>query len=567
VSESRDRLEEIRQRIGMKDLSESEKKALFQKFVEAGGEVIDFDAEEKKNRQQRTLKKEALHEKQIARAQRGQEEKSLSPVEKKVKRAEEVNPVSQWIELTASKITCALLGLLRWNGRQLKESFVNFLVYDFQNILLQIKMILASLLYQDKAITSEIQQMMLADASFPFGYELIYRLDKLYDEVYFKTLTEHKLDRDSFFATLDVLKVLYRNLFVLQNYEVSLKLAIEKALQREGEIRRLNPRITEQNIKSLHSAISFIYERVMDKLYTLMEYAYRYERQKRRLSFRDFLGMKPEDVLGYYTDQWKQEIQKRLQEEAKQKQKGDTLFADAEESAADSLRGLSEYIQKGVNFIAERINWKEKLLDYESNRDPRRVYTVNDKIFLLEGLIDLYDNEFSFLFTGSRVQYNYLLIDGKRVDIKKELIDLYYKMTPLRDRFNEYIRILKEIRTVEKEAFLSVAEKSSRLNQLAIQRSQISRQIRKDFREIFEQFSNKWLFILSRTESDMPVVQNLRDVLSFDKKLDGDRWANEKTIQEAIEMAYSLCDTIHFLLMSELGGVTLLIEKSLYLKI
>ena len=65
----------------------------------------------------------------------------------------------------------------------------------------------------------------------------------------------------------------------------------------------------------------------------------------------------------------------------------------------------------------------------------------------------------------------------------------------------------------------------------------------------------------------MPVVQNLRDVLSFDKKLDGDRWANEKTIQEAIEMAYSLCDTIHFLLMSELGGVSLLIEKSLYLKI
>ncbi|MCX7883286.1 MAG: hypothetical protein N2314_08705 [Brevinematales bacterium] len=566
MSSNRERIESIRERLKMKDLSEGEKKALFQRFVEAGGEVIDLDAEER-----RALKKAVRTvEREQARIQRdGKEaEKKRSDV---MKKAEEQNPVSQWIELTASRITCALLGMVRWNGRQLKENFVNFLLYDFQNTLLQIRMILASLLYQDKAITAEVRQMMLADPSFPFGYELIYRLDNLYQEEYFHFLAEHKLSPDSFFETLDVLKAMYRSLFVIQNYQTSLKLALEKALRKEGEIRRLNSRITDQNIKSLSLAVDFVYERVINRFYPLMEYAYRLERQKKRMSFRDFLEMKPEDVLGYYTDQWREEMKKAVQEEAKKAQSSQaseaSLFPLTEEVANHVLQGLSEYVQKGVAFIDERIHWKEKLMEYESNRSPRSVYTVNDKIFLVETLVELYESEFSFLFTSNKVQYNYLLIDGKRVDIKKELLDLYYRMMPLRDRFNEYLRILKEIRAVEKEAFLSVAEKSSRLNQFAIQRSQISRQIRRDLREMFEQYSNKWLFVLSRAESEMPVIQNMQDTLSFDRKLEGDRWAHGRTIREAVEMAYSLADTIHFLLMGELGGTSLLIEKSLYLKI
>ncbi|URA10558.1 hypothetical protein [Thermospira aquatica] len=566
MSNERERIDDIRQRLKMKELSESEKKQLFQKFIDAGGEVIDLDAQER-----RALKKTV----RTVSREREQRIAELEKAEKKISRAkktEESNPVSQWIELTAARITCVLLGLIRWNGRQLKESFVNFLLYDFQNTLLQIKMILASLLYQDKAITAEIRQMMLADSAFPFGYELIYRLDKLYEEEYFKFLSEHKMDPESLFENLEVLKAIYRNLFVIQNYQTSLKLAVEKALLKEGEIRRLNSRITEQNIKSLFMAIDMIYEKVADRFYTLMEYAYRLERQKKKITFRDFLGMKPEDVLGYYTDQWKEEMQKAMQEAAKKQvsEQGSSgfLFAEEENAVAKNvLESLNEYIQKGISFINERIHWREKLMEYESNRNPKAVYTVNDKIFLVEHLLELYESEFSFLFTSTRVQFNYLLVDGKRLDMKKELVDLYYKTMPLRDRFNEYLRILKEIRSVEKEAFLSVVEKSSRLNQLSIQRSQVSRQIRRDLRDIFEQYSGKWLFILSRTENESPVIQNMSEVLKFDRKLEGERWSNGRTIREAVEMAYSLADTIHFLLLGELGGNSLLIEKSLYLKI
>ncbi|MFN3659702.1 MAG: hypothetical protein ACK4TN_00515 [Brevinematales bacterium] len=566
MSNNRERIESIRERLKMKDLSEGEKKALFKKFVEAGGEVIDLDAEER-----RALKKVA---RTVVR-ERSKTEYEVSHADKirgaTMKKAEEVNPVSQWIELMASRITCALLGIIRWNGKQLKESFVNFLLYEFQNTLLQIKMIVASLLYQDKAITAEVRQMMMGDPSFPFGYELIYRLDNIHRDEYFKFLAEHKLDPESLFEAQDVLKALYRSLFVIQNYQTSLKVAIEKAITKEGEIRRLNPRITDQNIKSLYMAVDFIYERVIDRLYPLMEYLYRLERQKKRVSFREFLEMKPEDVLGYYTDQWREEMKKVRQEEAKKASNsqahGQSLFPSAEETANQVLQGLSEYIQKGVLFIEERIHWREKLLEYESNRNPRAVYTVNDKIFLVETLLDLYESEFSFLFTSNKILYNYLLIDGKRIDVKQELLDLYYRMMPLRDRFNEYIRILKEIRGIEKESFLSVAEKSSRLNQLAIQRSQMSRQLRRDLRDMFEQYSSKWLFVLSRSESELPVIQNMNDIITFDKKLEGDRWANGKTIREAVEMAYSLSDTVHFLLMGELGGTSLLIEKSLYLKI
>ncbi|MFN4217229.1 MAG: hypothetical protein ACK4HQ_07505, partial [Brevinematales bacterium] len=180
MSNNRERIESIRERLKMRDLPESEKKVLFQKFVEAGGEVIDLDAEER-----RALKKVA---RTVVR-ERSKIEHDMSHAEKKrvatMKKAEEVNPVSQWIEVTASRITCALLGIIRWNGKQLKESFVNFLLYEFQNTLLQIKMILASLLYQDKAITAEVRQMMIADPSFPFGYELIYRLDNIHQDEYF----------------------------------------------------------------------------------------------------------------------------------------------------------------------------------------------------------------------------------------------------------------------------------------------------------------------------------------------------------------------------------------------
>ena len=163
---------------------------------------------------------------------------------------------------------------------------------------------------------------------------------------------------------------------------------------------------------------------------------------------------------------------------------------------------------------------------------------------------------------------NIAFLDGKRSDMKRELLDSYYKLSHILENVNEYLKIIKEIKKMENDALVSLQERSSRSNQYSLQRSQLSRSMRKEAREFFEEFSKKILFILSDYQRGGKIIVNASQVLEFDKKIDGERYADGKKTIEVIEDAYNFSSTAHFLLSEgDLSPLGLMLEKRSYLQL
>jgi hypothetical protein len=293
------------------------------------------------------------------------------------------------------------------------------------------------------------------------------------------------------------------------------------------------------------------------------------------MTFQEYLGYSDEDSIGYLTNLWKEELMLTSRQEAsadrKESAKADGQNAKDGQSKVEMTMATmddNDPIKKGLRIIEQNIRFRDVLMGFYEKKDPRALFSVKDKVFLTYTLIDFFDKEFSYIFTSNKVEFNIVFLEGNRADMKKDLSATYYKLSGIYERTNEYLKIIREIRKLESDAYLSIQERSARSNQYSLQRSQISRTLRREAKEFFDEFSKKYLVIISDFRTEKKIVQNAAVVLEFDKKLSGERFADGKQVIEAIEDAYYYSSSLNFLLSDgDLGGYSLMCEKPAYLNI
>lgn len=550
------KLDEIRERTGIIGLSEKEKKEMFQKFVNAGGKVVEL--EENKKRSQ--LKKRANIITESKEEKRKKIESNLRETKDDYKT---YNPINRWIEKFSSMLDCFFNRILSFGGKSFTERFKNFLLIDFQNALLRSRMILASILYQDKIVSQEIKKKLLLDNTFPYYYELVYRFDNLYDENKFSFLERMKISLETVDEVKPVILSIFKELMILQPYLASLKAGIEKGLWLEKELRNLPSAIYYDNLKKINSNVDFIFGKVYSKLFLLVDFYYR-QRVKLNESLRDFLDFDEKDSMGYYTFIWKQELTKIMKEEEKLAK--EKLEEQNNIKPEDAIQDLSENVAEGIKFILTSISPEQNMKKFIESKDNRSLFNIKDKIFYTYLIVDFFDKEFSFIFTSNRVEFGIVFIDGNRIDVRKELSNIYYRVNNLLEKIDDYLKLMRELKKIEEDSFMSFQEKNSRLNQISIQRSQLSRIIRKDAKNLFEEFSNKLLYIISDYRGENKILQNPENVIEFDIQLDGERFSNGKKVIEIIESAYKYATAASFLFSdADLGGLGIFLEKPIYL--
>ncbi len=561
---NREELDKIRSKLGVKGMGEEDKKRLFQNFVNAGGKVLEVKDKAKSTSSQRvrtmpfvrrsvqpstTINKKNMRQKQVT--------KTL-----------EKSDFSRWVERVGSDVACVFSGILKWNRREYARGFYHTMVENTQNHLLEIQMILVSVLHQNEKITSEIKQRLKRGQTLSYDYELLYRLDELYDESFFKKMKESRGDLLEVSRTAEEIKIFFKQLFVMKPHVFALKMACEKALMIEKNIRRLSVDASGENIRKLHAKIDFLFDRVYPKLMLLIDYFYKHSAGT--LEFSGFINMGEIDELGYYTLKWKnvlesEEQKQRLLDERKRQEQGENV---PEDSAQKTQKKSGDVVLKqGLKILSEMLNLKEKWKEYRTQKDLRSLFVFKDKVFLIYVLLDLFEKEYSFIFTSGKVVFNVVFQEGGRSDIRKELSDYYYNINGIYERVNEYLKVLRDIYKVEQDHYAGMREKSARLNQISIHRSQISRKIRKEAFGIFEKFTQTLLFVLTDYEEGRNILQNGEDQLELGQQVEKNRRSNGKKTVHVVEEAYQICYTIRFLLGDgDLGGYPVLLEKPIYLK-
>ncbi len=568
-------LDKIKHRLKIGDLDEGSKKELFKTFVQAGGEVIDLDKNDKAGRYQAdissprkpavSIKEAQVMEESRQRAQGKIKKRSSISIQESMK----VNPVSRWMERFSSKLSCMFSGVTNFGVTRFKKAFSDLILEKHQNALLEIQMVLASVLHQNSMVVEQIKQKLTADNTFPFLYEMLYRMDELYNQEQFNRLMVMHNDPEVVEDLKEEIIHVYKGLYVLKPHFEMGKLAAERALNLERDLRRLDPNVTFTNYRKIVSYIDFIFLKVYPKLFSLVDYYYKMDTKVKPQRFQNYIGLTEEDNLGYYTKRWQDEVEYLAQKE-RIKDELTKTSNPAEGPSQEEKQAVEESLplNKGIELIRETVDFAKLLAYYREQRDLRALFSLNDKVFLTYALVDFYDKEFSFLFNSSKVQFNVIFNYGNRLDMKKELSDCYYKLNSVYERVNEYLKIMREIRKMDKDSYVSYEEKATRLNQYSAQRSQTSRKMRKEAQGLFETFSKTLLFVITDYAGPKTLLQNPDDPLEFNKKLDGVRIAHGKKAIEAIEEAYNMSFAINFLLTDgELGGYSVMLNKPAFLKV
>ncbi len=572
--------DELINKLGLTDLDESNKKDLFNKFVNAGGEVIDLDKSGAKKENQASAgnaKEEANATRQAPVQQRPLEERRLRTDEaqkaqvNQVSIAEtmKVNPVNRWIERFSAKLGCTFSGIMTFSGSRFKRKFVDLMLEKYQNAILESRMVLASVIHQNEMIRDEIRKKLSLDKNAPFLYELIYRFDSLYDEEIFSRVSALNADLELVDSLKPYFIRMFKPLYILKAYSLTMKNSIERALLFEKEIRQLDANTTFSNYRKVSSDIDIIYQKVYPKLFSLIDYYYKIDTKDRPTAFKDYIQITDADLVGYLTTKWREEMEfvaqkDRLRDELKVERSDSQEVAETPSELSTDVA-----LKTGLELMRKYINFENTLSLFRTKKDLRALFSMNDKVFLSYVLIDFFDREYSFLITSNKVGFNVNFNYGNRIDIKKDLGDTYYKInTMIYERVNEYLKVIREIYKINNDGYMNMDERTVRLNQCSVQRSQISRTLRKEARELFEKFTKTLLMVVSDYDGNKLLLQNGEDQLSFDKKIDGERLLHGQKVIDAIREAYYFAYLIHFMLVQgDLGGYSVSVDKAIYLPI
>lgn len=570
--------EELINKLGITDLDDSNKQDLFNKFVNAGGEVIDLDKEKRREAQlaaQKAAEEKAGQTPRVRspelrsaddRRQRNEDTQTNQP---SIAENMKVNPVNRWIERFSAKLGCAFSGIINMSGNRFKRKFVDLILEKYQNSLLESRMVLASVIHQNEMIRDEIRKKLNLDKNAPYLYELIYRFDTLYDEEIFSRVSALNADTELVENLKPFFIRMFKPLYVLKAYSLTMKNAVERALLFEKDIRQLDANTTFGNYRKVSNNIDAIYQKIYPKLFSLIDYYYKSDTRDKAIAFKDYIQINDTDLVGYYSTKWREEMEfvaqkERLREDLRG-EKPET--EEPEEMTPEAVADAA--LKTGLELLRKYINFENALSVYRTKKDLRALFSLNDKVFLSYVLIDFFDREYSFLITSNKVGFNVNFNYGNRIDIKKDLMDTYYKInTMVYERVNEYLKVIREICKINNDGYMNMDERTVRLNQCSVQRSQISRTLRKEARELFERFTKALLMVVSDYEGNKLLLQNSEDTLIFDKKIDGERLLNGQKVIDAIREAYYFAYLIHFLLVQgDMGGYSVVVEKSIYLPI
>ena len=616
-------LEDKKKKLGIKSMDYVEQKELYNDFVNVGGKVVEMKGEKDKvntkledwirRKEDEQKREEALEERRrqeeldrrraaaeqaekekrkqaAAQQKKVEQQKQVNPFEeltqqvaKKIAKPKEPHPMQDQFSRLAAKLVCVLYGVMRLFGRRFSRSFLDLTYLELQNFLMDNKQILTSILYQDKSVSLELRHR-LAQTGFPYYYELLFRFDQLYDDDFFTMVKTLQSEKESVARAKPHFLRLFKRILMLNRYQPSLFNAMEKALYQEKLLRSLEEAVVTQNLKKLHKSYQMIFFNYYPKLTNLVDYYYKDEvASGKKIAFRDFLGIEESDAIGYLTKTWQEEEEKERQrqeeEEKRRKQEEERLAREkaeqgemgpvSEEEVQELMTRLPEAVQNGMMMIRQNVIFRDILQYYFDKKDSRMVFPMNDKVFLSYSLIEFFDKEFSFLFVSSGVQYNIFSDQGMRRDTRSVLKDLYFHIDDIiYKRLNEYIKILVEIRKVNTNTYMLPKEQYTRLQQLSIQRGQISRNIRVQCGQLIEDFVKQLQIILEDYDNEKRIVQNPEETVTFDVRILGQRMSQNQKIINVFRNAFFFSSALRYLILSgELGGSAPTLNNPVFLKI
>lgn len=575
-------IDKTRDRLKLDDIEEDDRRDLFNKFVDAGGEVV-YDSRKKINSTTTNInantnshikKNNSINTNSQSRFEHSdiKPKKESHPTNKqtnyeaieKIKTNEVFKPANKskplffnfklWLSAFSS-------GVITFFGGKVNPKFLNFIDKNVISSLLEMDTLMFNALnpmgINDADSKNKREKIISRFATELEDVELLERIKDQYDEKVYKNLLRPYKELDSPVIAVNYvneLKGMFRPLYVLHLYSSKIKLVGEKAMSSYAIVDNMSKGIVNSRISAFKRAVELIYSKYYPKLLILLQYASK-EKLETLEEFNKFLEITDVDILGYYT---KLKLANQKIHESKIEAAKENIGKKDEEEKLNKIESI------GVKLIEKCVSFKKEDNNIEYETDPFYTIEENDKIYRIKVLIDFLDREYSILFVSNKVKYNLVYDNLVRTDYKSDFNNIFLSLSDINSRFNEYSEICKNILKVEEDEAMRFEQRVSMLSERNGQRAYISKNLKSTVMSIINSFKKKLDKLLLDKEEREKIIANPNDILT----LFADIGNHKKRVQgynvlKALTEAYYFISGFNYLITEgELSGAGILIDKA-----
>ena len=563
-------IEKTRDRLKLDDIGEDDRRDLFNKFVDAGGEVLSDRKKTSQNITNNSINKNTFvntntsshsdikpkKESSFTNKQTASEivEKTknneMAPIIKKDK------PIFYNTKLWFRAFTS---GVITFFGGKIHPKFLNFIDKNVISALLEMDTLMFNALnpmgINDADSKNKRDKIISRFATDLEDLELLERIKDLYDEKVYRNLLRQYKDLVSPVIAVNYineLKNMFRPLYVLHLYASRIKLVGEKAMMAYAVVDNMSKGIANSRISAFKKAVDLIYLKYYPKLLILLQYASK-EILETMDDFNIFLDIKDSDILGYYT---KLKLANQKLNESKIEEAKENIGKKEEEEKLNKIESI------GVKLIEKYVSFKKPDNDIKYETDPFYTVAENDKIYRIKVLIDFLDREYSILFVSNKVKYNSIYDNLVRTDYKSDFNNIFLSLSDINSRFNEYSDICKNILKIEQDEAMRFEQRVSMLSERNGQRAYIAKNLKSTVASIISPFKKKLDKLLLDKDEREKIIGNPNDILTFFTDIGYKKRVQGYNVLKALTEAYYFVSGFNFLINEgELSGAGLLIDK------
>lgn len=568
-------IDKTRDRLKLDDIEEEDRKNLFNKFVDAGGEVL-HDNRKKTNTTipSAPIKRNPIVNNSNTAESKTKKDSSYTNNANKQAVSEILNK-SQNNKTVSTNATARKplffdlklwfnafsSGVITLFGGKISPKFLNFIDKNVVSSLLETNTLIFNALnpmgINDSDAKNKREKIIAGFASELEDIELLERMKGQYDEKVYKNLLKPYKELDSpviAASYVNELKSMFRPLYVLHLYASKIKSIGEKAMLSYAIVDNMSKGIVNSRISAFKRAVDLIYLKYYPKLLILLQYASK-ERLETIEDFNKYFDIKDEDILGYYT---KLKLTNQRLHESKIEEAKENIGKKDEEEKLNKIELI------GLKLIEKCVSFKKEDNNIEYETDPFYTVEENDKIYRIKVLIDFLDREYSILFVSNKVKYNLVYDNLIRTDYKADFNNMFLSLSDINSRFNEYSEICKNILKVEEDEAMRFEQRVSMLSERNGQRAYISKNLKSTVISIISPFKKKLDKLLLDKEEREKIIGNPNDILTFFTDVGN----HKKRVQgynvlKALTEAYYFVSGFYYLITEgELSGAGILIDKA-----
>lgn len=552
-------LDDTRKRLDIDNLDFDKRKDLFNKFVDKGGKVED-EKEYKESDVQKTKRQEKLREKKTEvkeKVENNNIKSSYSEDNTKKGNTSFSLRFFSWLNAYSS-------GSISFTGKNINMKFLKFTQTSVIPTLIEVDTSIFNILNPVSNQTSDTlakRKSILSTLKGADDLELIERVKNIYNESLYKKFTRACNDQHFMPETrhcLSSVKEMVKPFYITNLYRDRLKSILIVALDKYGEVSNVSKSITNLTQTRLFRNIDLIYDKFYPTLLSLLIFTSKADLSSDE-KISEYLGVSEEDILGFYTA-------KRQREALVQNMKKQSEFSKEQEvekvEETEEDKKKRKIIAVGIKLIDTLIAEYEDSEEVVSN-ELLQCLDTKDKIYRMNLLLDILDNEYTDLFSSNKVKYNVIYDHNAKIDYQSRFSDIIVGLTDLNIKLKEYSNVVNEIKKVDSDKRMRIEQRVPILNDKNSQRSYLAKNINNLCLNIVTPLKNNLDALLLSKEERERIIANPHDIIQPNNSILGIKKRTEGySVLQALTETYYFVSGFHYLITEgNLSGTGLLVNE------